>query len=243
MKKRISSLPVLAFLVSFATLSLLTPTKSLAYSISVTLPVETTVQTGSEHTIPISIIGAQDLGALQFELVFNEDILEVVDVARGSGVPPVLIDYHIIAPGLLRFALAGSEPIEGDARIELRVLGLAEGSGTIELIDPKAWALGTGFELLVESTPGMVTVTAGLPFSGILIIAAALLLLVVLIALITLIIRRRKKKALGKPENKTVPPQTGQRPQAPPSNKRFCQQCGQQLPVSVAFCDQCGTRV
>lgn len=240
MNNRIILLPFFALLILFTILSLLSPIKSFADAITVTLPLETTIQTGSERTIPIAISGAQDLGALQFELAFNDDIMEIVDVARGSGIPPVLMDFNIIGPGLLRVALAGSEPIDGDAKIDLRVRGLAEGSGTIELMELKAWALSTSFELLTESTPGMVKVTTGSALPATLIIAAVLLLIVILIALIFWM---RKKKTPAKPQYGTVPLQTGQRPQAPPSMKSFCQQCGQQLPMNTAFCDQCGAKV
>ena len=196
MYNRIISISNLAFLHAITALFILQPVKSFADAISVSPPLETTVQTGSERTLPISIIGAQDLGALQFELAFNEDIMEIVDVARGSGIPPVLLDFNIIGPGLLRVALAGSEPINGDAVIDLRIRGLAEGSGAIELMDVQAWALSTGFELLTESTPGMVTITPVSAFSGILIIAVLLLFLV---ALIALIFRMRKKKTIARP--------------------------------------------
>ena len=240
MHNRIISMSNLVLIFAIATLFLLNPAKSYADAISVSPPLETTVQTGSEQTLSISIIGAQDLGALQFELSFNKDIVEIVDVARGSGIPPVLLDFNIIGPGLLRVALAGSEPIDGDAVIDLRVRGLAEGSGAIELMDVQAWALSTGFELLTESTPGMVTVTPVSAFSGILIIAALLLFLA---ALIALIFRMRKKKTIARPELRNIPPQGEQKSQTSPSTKSFCPQCGQQLTMNAAFCGQCGTKV
>jgi hypothetical protein len=240
MYNRIISMSNLVLIFAIATLFLLNPAKSYADAISVSPPLETTVQTGSERTFSISIIGAQDLGALQFELSFNKDIVEIVDVARGSGIPPVLLDFDIISQGLLRVALAGSEPIDGDAVIDLRVRGLAEGSGAIELMDVQAWALSTGFELLTKSTPGMVTVSKGLPFRGILIAAVILLLL---IALIALFLQIRKKKTLVRPNQITVPQQYDKKAQTPSAIKRFCPQCGQQLTMNAAFCGQCGTKI
>jgi len=202
---RYISRSTIALLAAVAALCLIYSAPSFADALSVYPPPETRVRVGSETTLPVSITGASDLGALQFELIYDEEILEVVNVTQGSGMPPVLLDFNVVRPGLLRVALAGSDPIEGDTRIEVRFRGLATGSGAIELQEVKAWALTTGYDLLTEARPGQVTVTTGLPISGILI---TVIVLLVLIAVVVLIVRMRKGKGSGSSHQSTGHPQS-----------------------------------
>ncbi len=242
MYNKINHRSTLALLLAFTTLFLVCPAKSFADVLSVHPPLETKVKTGSESTLPVSITGARDLGALQFEVLFNEDIMEIVNVTRGAGIPPVLLDFNVVRPGLLRVALAGSEPVDGNAKIELRIRGLTAGSGSIAIQEVNAWALTTGFEILTESRPGQVTVSAGLPVLGIWIILIAVALVLLLIAIIAMILRMRKKNArVTYHSNK--PPIPNVRPQSPPSFKRFCPGCGQALSANTAFCEQCGEKI
>jgi ribosomal protein L40E len=240
MPTRHISRSTVALLVAVATLCLIHTATSFADALSVFPPPETRVRAGSEVTLPVSITGAQDLGALQFELLYDEEILEVVNVTQGSGMPPVLLDFNVVQPGLLRVALAGSEPIDGDTRIEVRFRGLAAGAGAIELQEVKAWALTTGYDLLIEARPGQVTVTTGLPVSGILI---TVILLLILIAVILLLMRMRKSKVSGSSHQSTVPPQSNEKLQTPPTSKSFCRNCGQQLSPSTSFCGKCGEKI
>jgi len=213
---------------------------SFADALSVFPPLETRVRTGSEVTLPVSIKGAQDLGAFQFEMLFDEEILEIVNVTRGSGMPPVLLDFNVVRPGLLRVALAGSESIDGDTRIDVRIRGLATGSGALELQEVKGWALTTGYELLTEARPGYITIIAGSPISGTLI---AVILVLILIAALVVLLRMRKSKVSGSSHQSTVPPQSNEKPQTPPAPKSFCRNCGQQISPGATFCGKCGEKV
>jgi len=177
-----------------AALGLVFAVQALASGLSVFPPPETRVRAGGEATLPVTIEGARDVGALQFDMAFRDDILEIVEVASGGGMPPVLLDFHVVWPGLLRVAMAGSEPIDGDVQIDVRIRGLAAGSGDLEIQDALAWELTTGFELLTEARPGRVTVTGGMPMAGLLI---TLVLGLLMLAGIGLILLLRKGKAGG----------------------------------------------
>ena len=190
-----------------------------AAGLSVFPPPDTRVRTGGETTLPVTIEGARDLGALQFDIIFQDDILEIVEVTSGAGMPPVLLDFHVVSPGLLRVALAGSEPIDGDVQIDVRIRGLAAGSGDVALQDTLAWELTSGFELLTESRPGQITVTGGMPMVGLLIALILGLLLLVAIGLILLL--RKGKPGGGQPTTGSgagAPPSPpGPAPPAPPA--------------------------
>lgn len=239
MYNKINFLSNLALLFVWSTIFLLFSPKSFADSLSVFPPPETNMKTGSEFTLPISVTGARDLGALQFDVLFNEEIIEIVNVTQGSGLPPVLLDFNVVHPGLLRVAMAGSEPVDGNAKIELRIRGLAAGTGSIDVKEVKAWELTTGFELLAESTPGTVSVTSGFSFSGIIIAAVILLLL---IALFTIIVRMRRKK-IRVQDLSEIYSKPYEKAQETPSFKRFCPSCGQKLSSNAAFCEHCGEKI
>lgn len=183
---------ITVFLISAAILSPKLTAQNITDALTIFPPTETRINIGSETVMPISIMGAQDLGALQFELVYDEQILEIVNINNGPGMPPVLLDFNVVEPGLLRVALAGSEPIEGDTRLEVHLLGLAAGSGTIQFQEVQAWELATGYEMLTESRSGQVIVSTGLPVSKTLI---AVVLILFLITIAVIIIQKRKGKA------------------------------------------------
>ena len=240
MLTRYISRSTIALLAAVAALCIIYTATSFADALSVFPSPETRLRTGSEVTLPVSIKGARDLGAFQFEMLFDEEILEIVNVTRGSGMPPVLLDFNVVRPGLLRIALAGSEPIDRDTRIDVRIRGLAAGSGALELQEVKGWALTTGYELLTEAMPGQVTVTAGSPISGTLI---AVILMLIVIAVIVLLLRMRKSKVSGRSHKSTAATQSNEKLQTPPAPKSFCRNCGQQISPGATFCGKCGEKV
>jgi hypothetical protein len=163
-------------------------------AVSLFTPADAKVRAGAESSVPLHIQGARDLGALQLDVAFDGELLEAVEVSPGANMPPVLLEHHVVAPGLLRIALAASEPIEGDARLDLRFRGLTAGSSTLSVDDARAWELATGFDLLTDTRPGQVTVTRGPSLTLLLVAVAAAFVLLLLLLLVILLSRRRGKR-------------------------------------------------
>ncbi len=156
------------------------------------------VRAGAVATLPVYIEGARDLGALQFDLVFDGELMEIVEVTAGASMPPVLLDFHVVQPGLLRVALAGSEAVAKDTRLDIQVRGVAAGSTALTLQNAQAWELSTGYDLLTQTRPGQLTVTGGLPISGLLIAVIVALVLLAGLGLL-LVLRKRKPRSIQAP--------------------------------------------
>ncbi|MFO7607668.1 MAG: GYF domain-containing protein [Candidatus Krumholzibacteriia bacterium] len=182
------------------------------------------VRAGAVATLPVYIEGARDLGALQFDLVFDGELMEVVEVTAGASMPPVLLDFHVVQPGLLRVALAGSEAVDEDTRLDVQVRGVAAGSTALTVQNAQAWELSTGYDLLIQTRPGQLTVTGGLPISGLLIAAVVALVLLAGLGLL-LLLRKRKPRSIQAPpesggdaqDSSPGPPMPPAGPPPPPS--------------------------
>ena len=185
-------------LLAAASLCLLFAEQSTASTLFLLPSPEARVRAGAVATLPVFIEGARDLGALQFDLVFDGEVMEIVDVRAGAFMPPVLLDFHVVQPGLLRVALAGSEAVDEDTRLDIQVRGVAAGNTALTLQNAQAWELSTGHDLLTQTRPGQLTVTGGLPIGGLLIAAIAALVLLAGLGLL-LVLRKRKPRTLQAP--------------------------------------------
>jgi len=126
-------------------------------SIGFAVPKDATGEPGQDVTIPVLIKSAEGAGSLQFELTYDPSVLEAKTVDPGDGIPAMLLDHNVVAPGRLRVALAGNEPINGDARLLVGFTVKSAGACDLTIENPMAWEQANGMDMLVETTVGRFT--------------------------------------------------------------------------------------
>lgn len=162
-----------------------------ADAISLAFPEEAFAAPGAEVLVPLRTEGARGMGALQFEIRFDPGIVEAAGVAAGTGMPPMLIEYHVVSPGCLRVALAGNEAMDGDAELDLRFRALSPGHTDLAVQDAQAWELDAGHDLLVGVRPGRLVVRAGVASGTVILL---LVLGAVVVVGIALAVARGRRK-------------------------------------------------
>ena len=117
-------------------------------------------EVGSTVATPLMGRNAVGIGAIQLNVIYDPDVLEPVAVDAADGVN-ALVDFNIVASGVLRLAMASTQQVERDGellRLQWKVLG---GEDTkLELGEIRAWEQETSFELPVSSVVGTFVVTS-----------------------------------------------------------------------------------
>lgn len=145
--------------------------------------------------VPIQIKGAPNVGALQFDLVYDARVLQVDKVARGALVANALLDSNTSTPGRVRIGVVTTEGLKGDgilANVGFQVRGSAGASSALTIENARAWDVPDHFEILVNVEAGRVEVAAASPPW---LLIAALVVAVVIVLFLLLLVRRRRKSA------------------------------------------------
>ena len=108
-------------------------------------------EVGSTAKTDLLVEPASGLGAFQLNVAYDPKLIKPDSVEPGDGVN-ALIEFNIMAPGLLRIAFASSSAGTGEGAIA-RILWTVkeEGVCTLEVSDIRAWENSTSFELPVTS--------------------------------------------------------------------------------------------
>ena len=212
-------------------LSLALVVSLVAWASSVTLVVGSVEgASGSKVEVPINIRAAQQLGALQMELVYDPAILEAQTVENGSMPQEITVGHNVVSPGRLRVVMnaPARESISGDGTL-LKALFTVKGQGgqscDLLLEQVQAWDNtkpdAPPYEMLVTVEPGKFTVGGGgLPVALIAAICGAVVLVV---AVAVVVAKRKPRAAAGGPA------------------AGFCGKCGAPLAPGARFCAGCGT--
>lgn len=128
-----------------------------AASVTLTVPKDQKGIPGGEATVLIQLRSAQGLGSLQFELTYDPSVLELKDVVAGPNMPPVLLENNVVAPGRLRIAMVGNEPLNGDAQIQASFAVKTAGSCDLGLEMVRAWEQANSLDMLVTVESGRFT--------------------------------------------------------------------------------------
>jgi hypothetical protein len=205
---------------------------------------------GSEIEIPILVRDAQELGPVQFELLYDPSVIEGLDVVAGSMFNG-MVDSLVIEPGQMNVVMITSGAMSGDGelvRARFRIEGGAGSSSILTLKNVLAFEAIRLTDVLVDTEDGSLTVS-GTPFP-----LLALLALVVLLLLAGIVWRLLRRRARS-----PAVPRGGSRSdaQAPAQNEsqsgsqdgsqdgsqgaaRFCRHCGARLESTDHFCAGCG---
>lgn len=157
-------------------LFLLPPQTAEARSVTV-LAGEAEVDAGSEVSVPVSVRDCEGLSGLSFNLRYQPDLLEFVDVVEGPLLREGLLEHQLQEPGLLKIDLLPDQTITGNGEllaVTFRAVG--EAGKTAELtLEQLLAADDLTREMLVAAEHGKITVVPGGP--GLMDVLAGLLVL------------------------------------------------------------------
>ncbi|MEI7836629.1 MAG: cohesin domain-containing protein [Planctomycetota bacterium] len=191
---------------------------------------------GSKVEVPINIRGAQQLGALQIELIYDPAILDAPTVEKGSLPQEITVGHNVVSPGRLRMVMntSAKESISGDGML-MKAVFLVKGQNgqkcDLRLEQGQAWdntkPEATPYEMLVTVEAGKFTVGSGLPIALIAGIVGAVVLLIVVVA----VARRRKPRVAAASAA------------AAGTSSAYCGGCGEAIASGARFCTKCGRPV
>lgn len=118
--------------------------------------------------VPVYLKGANNLGSLEFVLVYEPAVLEVSKVERGSLGPDAMFDFGNRTSGRLWAGLIDPSGINGDgpvAVITFDVVGTDGAESPLVLESVYAFDATTLLDVLIESSAGGFMVE-GLPFTS-----------------------------------------------------------------------------
>ncbi len=150
---------------------------------------------GGEVKVPLTVRQCEALGAIQLDLTYDPQVLEVRGVEKGSMSAEIFIEHNVVAPGRLRIVLStsASGSVNGDGALVVATFIVRGKNGqqcALGLEAAKAWDntrdTALPYEMMVAVEPGKFSVTGGaaapLPTGVIIGGAAAVVLVLLLVA-------------------------------------------------------------
>ena len=247
----------LAVLALVAALLALTLTSSLAQTPTTVRVQDTEIEADSSGSVPISLEGSPGIVAMHLEVTYDPDVLEWEGLEQGTLLAGnALLESNAQEPGLVIVGFATLEGASGDGELVVASFKSTgeEQSTTVSLENVQAWD-SNGFDVLIETQDGEISIDPGFPLWLILLILAILaLLFLIVLGLIIWLLRRRSKRSEPAVESASapvapVPPAATPQTPSPQldgeqaTQPRFCSSCGQPLQPGAAFCSNCGTQV
>ena len=199
---------------------------------------------GGTVQVPLQVSGATNLGALQFDVRYDPQVLQIANVTRGALAGNGLVDSNASESGKLRIGVVTTDALNGDgviANANFKIIGRAGTNSALTIENARAWETPSHLEILVNVEAGRVNVIAASP-PWLIIGAVIALLLLALFILIFALTRRRK------PAPAYAPATFATAPFVPPANlpeRRAaanwkCTRCGTVNSVTNHFCGNCG---
>lgn len=111
-------------------------------------------------TMQVLAAEADNIGSLEFVLVYDTDVWELADVEPGSLASNALVDTNFTSPGRLWTAIIDPNGITGDgplAVLTFNRLGDANGPVAVTLQSVSAYNADTLVDVLTDATPGRLT--------------------------------------------------------------------------------------
>ncbi len=151
-----------------------------------------TAAPNQEVDVPLTVKGADNLGALELVLTYDPAVLEARSADRGALLGRnALLEYYADTSGRLAVTLVSQDGVKGDgpvATAHFLVKGQAGQKSALRLENVRAWDGKSHTDFLVTAEAGTLTVqSAGWPLWWYAVAGAA-----VLLVLILLVTRRRK---------------------------------------------------
>ena len=199
--------------------------------------------------IPVRAIDAKGLAALQMQLTFDGEALEVTEVSAGPALPNALVDFKP-NKGSCTIAFASSDPVAADGDlliVKMRRKAGANGGSTVVAEDVRAWG-GAGDQLIqVSAHSGHVAPLSQSPsaegrsIDWRYLAGALAAIVVVAVGTVFMLARRGRANASARPAlEKSALAQSPPKPGAAP---HFCTACGAPLTEDANYCPNCGMKI
>lgn len=209
-------------------------------NVTVVLPkVESTA--AREIKVPIQVKGAEGLGPLQLDLVFDAKQLKFIKASEGA-IGVGLFDFNLAEPGRLRLVMTGdpNKPIQGDGEIFavlFQANDAASGAVQLNVENVRAWEqTPEAYEMLVSVEPGSVTIKTA-SRSPLLFVVGSVVAAAVSLLIATHFLKGKSHMPAG------AASYAGMAPTSAVPQPRFCSSCGAPLPSASKFCSACGKPV
>ena len=147
-------------LLIFFTLMFLIASMATANALTLSIP-DTTGYIGKTVTIPVKIENASNVGSIELVILYNDSLLNVKKVEKGSLVKG-LITYNTSEAGMIAVNLVDSNGINGDGeiiKITFDILATTEGNTSLVIQNAKAYDVDTYTDLPIDTTTGMLTIS------------------------------------------------------------------------------------
>lgn len=132
------------------------------HSATLSLKVGTVESSGQSIELPLSAVRCDGLGALQFSLGYDAELIEPTSVDAGGDLTGGLVAFDIKSPGTLRVAMISSKPVNGPGellKITFRRINPEGSTSDLTVTEATAWDHQTNTEMLVTHEAGMLTLT------------------------------------------------------------------------------------
>jgi hypothetical protein len=110
-----------------------------------------------EIQVPINLVGAENVGSLEFVLVYEPEMLEVTDVQPGSLAGQALLEFNATTPGLLWTGVIDADGVSGDGPVAIVTFTVKRGVGDnsqLSLQNVVAYDAASLLDIIVEPSPG-----------------------------------------------------------------------------------------
>ncbi len=118
----------------------------------------------TEISVPINLVGADNLGSLEFVLAYEPDVLEVIDVQPGPLAEQALLEFSTATPGILWAGMIDSDGISGDGPAAIVTFRVIEGGGSssrLGLQNVVAYDATSLLDIIVEASAGSFSTADG----------------------------------------------------------------------------------
>lgn len=205
------------------------------------------IASGETVSIPVRAIDAKGLAALQMQLTFDGDALEVTEVSAGPALPNALVDFKP-SNGSCTVAFASSDPVAADGDlliVKMRRKVGANGGSTVAPEDVRAWGGAGDQPIQVSAHSGHVAPQSpsaeGRSIDWRYLAGALAAIVVVAVGAVFMLARRGRANASARPAlEKSALAQSPPKPGAAP---HFCTACGAPLTEDANYCPNCGMKI
>ena len=118
----------------------------------------------TEIQVPINLVGAENVGSLEFVLAYEPGVLEVSGVQLGSLAEQSLLEFSTATPGLLWAGMIDADGISGDGPAAIITFSVIEGGGSnsrLALQNVVAYDASSLLDIIVEASAGSVSTIDG----------------------------------------------------------------------------------
>ncbi len=124
--------------------------------------------TTAQVTVPVNANNANNLGSLEFEVVYNPAVLQPESVTKGELADNSMIDFSFARSGRVWVAMVDSNGLSGSgslAEITFRRVGSGQTAAVLTLENVRAHNATTLVDIITSTTAGSLTTPPAINFT------------------------------------------------------------------------------